>query len=193
MQGLIVQREALARERRIAEREAEEAYERDLFTRERRSLDAIMWTEEAQGLFDPPRPKQLPPPYIPPTPVPHVPVASPHQTVEPWFDPARMPTPSDLRCIAQYALGYLGAIRPHPPCLDAGHQRSACDLRQGRRRDRRGNAEPIPCHPSHGAALDLPAGLPKDLLGASLAIAFGAMRVVSLAEGQQVSIEVTYD
>jgi hypothetical protein len=35
--------------------------------------------------------------------------------------------------------------------------------------------------------------VPKDTLGASLATAAGAIRVVSMTEGQQVSIEVTYD
>jgi hypothetical protein len=183
MQGLIARREAKARE---------------TFEWERAALDRMLESEAA-----PPKPKPTPPPwvtplYIPPTPVPHVASASPHQAVEPWFDPARTPTPSDLRCIAQYALGYLGAIRPRTPVnfwplstmgihcahvICTRHADAVAAAMQSLSRAIPVTAQLSAC----------PLDVPKDMLGASLATAVGAMRVVSLAEGQQVSIEVTYD
>ena len=199
MQGLIVQRAA-------KEREALEWERNDAFARERRSLDAIMRSEEAQGLFDPPAPAKfkpppyVPPPYVPPRPfqpliydVPHVPSASPQQTVEPWFDLARTPTPSDLSCIAHYALGYLGAIRHQPGSGVMGTK--AAHVIIARDADAIAAAlqslsRAIPATARLSTCL---LDVPKDLLGASLATAVGAMRVVSMAEGQQVSIEVTYD
>ena len=105
-----------------------------------------------------------------------------------------MPTPSDLHCIAQYALGYLGAIRPHTPPVstlgtNAAHVICARDA-DAIAVAMQSLSRAIPATARLSTRL---LDVPKDLLGASLAIAVGAMRVVSLAEGQQVSIEVTYD
>ena len=174
MQGLIARREAKARE---------------TFERERAALDRMLESEEAA----PPKLKPTPPPYFPPTPVPHVPSASPHQAVEPWFDPARIPTQSDMRCIAQYALGYLGAIRPATPVSTLGAH--AAHVISARDADAVAAAMQSLSHaiPATARLSICLLDVPKDLLGASLATAVGAMRVVSMAEGQQVSIEVTYD
>lgn len=180
MQGLIARREAEARE---------------TFERERAALDRMLESEAAPPKPTKPTPPPwVTPPYIPPTPVPHVPAASPHQAVEPWFDPARTPTPSDLRCIAQYALGYLGAIRPRTPPVStlgahAAHVISARDA-DAIAAAMQSLSRAIPATARLSACL---MAVPEDLLGASLATVVGAMRVVSMAKGQQVSIEVTYD
>ena len=186
MQGLIARREAEARE---------------TFERERAALDRMLASEEAPK----PKPKPLPPPlyiplpYVPPKqiqvnihdispPHPHV-----HQNVEPWFDPARIPTQSDMRCIAQYALGYLGAIRQQPGSGVMGTK--AAHVICARDADAIATAMQSLSHaiPATARLSTRLMDVPKDLLGASLATAVGAMRVVSMAEGQQVSIEVTYD
>ena len=181
MQALIARRETLARE---------------TFERERAALDRMLASEEAPK----PELKSLPQP-----PLPYFRRSQFHTFRQ--HHRTRMSSRGSIRreyrhratCGASRNTRWATWARyahahPHLPCLlDARRPRRARHKRQGRRCRRRGNAEPVPCHPSHGAALDLPAGVPKDLLGASLATAVGAMRVVSMAEGQQVSIEVTYD
>lgn len=193
MRGLIEQRETLARER-IAEREA---YERDVYARERKSLDAIMRREELAGLFDPPpppKPKLPPPPYVPPKPLPYVPAAAPAQHVEPWFNPARQPTVGDMRCIAQYALGYLLAILPPQQYGSGTMGTHAAHVICARDADAIATAMQSlkRAMPNTARLSAVKLDVPKDLLAASIGDHRGAIRVASLDSGRQVSLEVTW-
>jgi Sigma-70, region 4 len=193
MRGLIAKREEKAREQRA--RDEEEA--RNWRKRERDALDQIMRNEEVRGLFDPPPPQKpkLPPPPPIPQPQWQPPSLPAGQNVEPWFDLSRQPTLGDLRCIAQYALGYFVAVRrPTKPgslavgglttrvvCLrDADMVATA--LQQVR--------VEIPATARLSAAL---LDVPEGLLAVTLGCPFVALRVASVEEGKQVSIEVTWD
>lgn len=175
MQGLIARREAKARE---------------TFERERAVLDRMLESEAA-----PPKPKP-PPPYVPPPIHQYFPATTPQQTnVEPWFNLAKVPTPKDLQCIGQYALGYLEAVRrcgvgsPVVMGTKAAHVICARDA-DAVAAAMQSLARTIPAGVRLSACLLM---VPAGLLGGSISTNVGAMRVVSLAEGQQVSIEVTYD
>ena len=177
MQGLIARREAGAR---------------GTFERERAALDRMLESEAA-----PPKPTPPPsPPYVPPPIHQYFPATTPQQNnVEPWFNLAKVPTPKDMQCIAQYALGYLEAVRkcgvgsPLVMGTKAAHVICARDA-DAVAAAMQSLARTIPAGVRLSACLLL---VPDGLLGGSISTNVGAMRVVSLAAGQQVSIEVTYD
>jgi Sigma-70, region 4 len=196
MQGLIAKREEQASEQRARDEE----YARNWRKRERDALDAIMRSEELDGLFDPPppqKPKLSPPPLPKPPPVGtwYEPASPSQQNVEPWFDLSRQPTLSDLRCIAQYALGYfVAARRPTKPgslAIGGLTTRVVCP----RNADmvatalQRVRVEIPPAARLSAALLDVP----NDIAAVTLGCPFVALRVASVEEGRKVSIEVTWD
>jgi hypothetical protein len=205
------ERERAARRRREAEEErrsAEEARALLWRERERRALDDIMRSEEAGGHFAPPPPPRppapprqsgdtvtirLPEPWQPPLSIP--PAYQQWHNVEPWFHPARTPTPDDVHEIALYAMHYLTAAL-RPTCdglLWLGGQQTAivCDR----------NADAIA-----GALMRfsraLPAGavlstetdlMPAGVVGTEATSRFLAVRVLSIDEGRKVEIGLTWD
>jgi hypothetical protein len=171
-------------ERLIAWREARE---RQTFERERARLDALLLAEEE------PPPKPTPAPK--PQPVYKQQHLHPKQNVEPWFDLSRQPTTGDLRCIAQYALGYFLAVRHHPyygsSSVGGMTTRVVCprDADMVATALQRVRAEIPDTARLSAALLDVPEGL----LAVTLGCPFVALRVASVEEGRKVSIEVTWD
>ena len=117
------------------------------------------------------------------------------QYVEPWFDLSRTPSLGDLRCIAQYALGYfVAACRPSRAGLQAIGKmttrvvcRRTADMvaaaLQAVKREIPATAQLSAC------LLDVP----EDLLAVVLGCPFVALRLGSVEDGKKVSIEVTWD
>lgn len=176
MQGLIERRETWARV---------------MFAKERASLERLI--EREDGPPPPPPPKPAPPIgstfgtwYHPP---------QPQQTVEPWFDPARQPTLGDLRCIAQYTLGYFVASRR--PMHDGSSSVGKMTTRVLCPRDADAIATAmmqVKAAIPHSARLSAALlDVPKDILAVTLGCPFVALRVASVEEGKRVSIEVTWD
>jgi hypothetical protein len=194
MRGLIAKREEKAREQRV--RDEEEA--RNWRKRERDALDEIMRGEELRGLFDPPPPQKpkLPPPPLPkPPPVStwYEPAPPARQNVEPWFDLSRQPTTGDLRCIAQYALGYFVAARRltsyGSSTIGGMITRAVCARDADAIATALQNLEAPRSARLSAALLDVPVGL----LAVTLGCPFVALRVASIEDGRKVSIEVTWD
>jgi hypothetical protein len=193
-------------QRLIVQRASEE---RETFARERDRLDRLIASEDEP----PPKPKPFPHPKVtefiaaykaahtpsplPPKPPPvgtwYDPAPHPKQNVEPWFDLSRIPTLGDLRGIAQYALGYfVGSRRPLPPgSLTVGEMitRAVCERDADAIATALQNLEAPRSARLSAALLDVPEGL----LAVTLGCPFVALRVASVEEGRQVSIEVTWD
>ena len=165
--------------------------------RERQNLDAIMRREEAQGLFEPPAPpKPAPPPkpYAPTIYWAPAPRPPPTQNVEPWFDPARQPTLEDLRCIAQYTLGYFtsaaGLVRDGSSEVGSHTMRVLCprDADAIAEAMQRVRAAMPSSHRLSACLLDTP----PELLCVALGNRRVALRVSSIEDGRRVAIEVTH-
>jgi len=174
--------------------ERRDAQESRALTAEREFLDRLLHDEAI------PKP---PPAY----PLPTLPLPKPlggtvywpdeptEQHVEPWFDLSRTPSLGDLRCIAQYALGYfVAACRPSRAGLQTIGKtttRVVCPRTadmvaaalQAVKREIPATAQLSAC------LLDLP----EELLAVVLGCPFVALRLASVEDGKKVSIEVTWD
>jgi len=163
--------------------ERRDAQESRALTAEREFLDRLLHDEAI--LASTPQPKP-PPVYVHPL---------PKQHVKPWFDLSRTPSLGDLRCIAQYALGYfVAACRPSRAGLQAIGKmttrvvcRRTADMvaaaLQAVKREIPATAQLSAC------LLDVP----EELLAVVLGCPFVALRLALVDDGKKVSIEVTWD
>jgi len=118
----------------------------------------------------------------------------PTQTVEPWFDLARQPTHEDLRCIAQYTLGYFaaacGPMQDGSPDVGSQMMRVLCprDADAIAEAMQRVKASIPSSHRLSACLLDTP----PELLCVALGNRRVALRVSSIEDGKRVAIEVTH-
>lgn len=174
-----------------AAEEAEAALrEREKYINARFELDTLL-ADEAVKKQPKPQPVYVQPSLPLPAPEPHW---KPKENVEPWFDLSCKPTLGDMRCIAQYALGYFVAARqPGLGATDVGERitRVVCPRTAdmvATALQRLKNEIPVTARIS-ACLLDVPEGLMAVVLGSPHV----ALRVASVEDGKKVSIEMTWD
>ena len=181
----------------IARREHEK---QRIFERERMSLDAMLGDDDdiTPSADLPYEPTPLPPLiklWQPPNPLKfhHVP-ASDQQPQEPWYDPAKVPTPAGMMEIARYALDYLRAILGILPVATTEPGPRLAHVICDRHPDAIAHAmQALRQHlPSGIRFSQVPPVIPDGLLGAAVDSQWLSLTVISLYEGRNLSIEVGF-